>query len=317
MTGSQRGTNVYTYRPGATINISVRETISHPGYFRIAFDADGDDDFPVPEGTSGEFGDCMGDPACGEGKEDYCSNETVLLDNLDPHASAGFLTQETYTWSVTLPNIECDNCTLQIIQMMNDFNFHPRPYPADDIYYHCIDLVLSNDAPETNDTPVENNGMVCPGMAEPEMPAEMDPEMMSPEMNPEMPAETDPEMMSPEMNPEMPAETAAPEMPADMRPPAMMAPESPTMDPVTPAQMPAATGAQPVDVGDMGSMAGAGGTETPSTGTVTSAVQAPPATEGGDDGGGCRIASAPSASAWLPIVASLLSILWRRRQTHR
>jgi len=159
--GSQRGDKVYRYRPGATIHISLVETVPHPGYFRIAFDADGDDDFPTPSGTSGERGDCGGDPKCGPGQEDYCSNETVLLDNLDPHAAGEG--DRMHTWSVTLPNIECSNCTLQIIQMMDDLNFHPQPFPADDIYYRCIDIELSNDAPEVDDAPLDNDGMVCEG----------------------------------------------------------------------------------------------------------------------------------------------------------
>lgn len=167
LAGSTRGTNVHTYRPGATVNLSLSESVPHPGYFRISFDSDGDDDFVIPTGTSGEHGDCGGNASCGPGKEDYCSNETVLLDKLDMHAGGAF--GATYTWSVTLPNIECDNCTLQVIQMMNDFApFHtPATYPADDIYYHCIDLVLSNDAPESTDTPVVNDGMVCNGAVDP------------------------------------------------------------------------------------------------------------------------------------------------------
>jgi len=155
-----RGTNVYKYKPGATINIKVLENIPHPSYFRVSFDDDGDDDFVIPTGTAGEHGDCGGNEHCGPGKEDFCSNDTVLLDNLDLHPSGP---SKTYTWSITLPDVECTNCTLQIIQMMNDFApFHtPAEYPDADIYYHCIDLELSNDAPESTDTPVENNGMNC------------------------------------------------------------------------------------------------------------------------------------------------------------
>lgn len=162
---SQRGSNVLRVRPGTTINVSVSETIPHPGYFRIAFDVDGDDDFPIPTGTDGADGNCAGDPACGPGKEDYCSNETVLLDKLSPHPAGDFFGGPyEYTFSVTLPDVECSDCTLQVIQMMNDFNFHPAPYPADDIYYRCIDLELSNDAPEYTEAPVTNDsGMVCPG----------------------------------------------------------------------------------------------------------------------------------------------------------
>jgi hypothetical protein len=156
--GSTRGTNVYTYKPGSTITISVDEYIPHPGYYRIAFDNDGDDGFVTPASISGEHGNCDGDPKCGPGMEDFCNNDTVLLDNLDAHAS---MFGASWTWSVTLPNVECDNCTLQIIQVMTDLDVHGVAYPADDIYYQCIDLVLSNEATNELGTPAENNGMDC------------------------------------------------------------------------------------------------------------------------------------------------------------
>jgi hypothetical protein len=162
--GSTRGANVSTYRPGSTITIAVDEFISHPGYYRIAFDPDGDDGFADPATISGEFGNCSSDPKCGPGMTDFCNNDTVLLDNLDPHAVKPFpanLMPTRFTWSVKLPDVECNNCTLQIIQVMTDLNIHPAPYPDDDIYYQCIDLVLSNSAPETNDAPMMNNGIDC------------------------------------------------------------------------------------------------------------------------------------------------------------
>jgi hypothetical protein len=123
--GSPRGTNVYTYRPGATVNVKIVETTIHPNYFRVSFDADGDDGFITPSGTDGAMGDCAGDPKCGAGREDYCNSPTVLLDKVSPHGGS-FLDPNdiTYTISVKLPDIEYANCTLQIIQVMNDLNVH-------------------------------------------------------------------------------------------------------------------------------------------------------------------------------------------------
>src|SRR5688500_12046379 len=119
--GGTRGDNVYEYKPGSTIEIKVSEFVQHPGYFRIAFDDDGDDSFVTPVSITGEHGDCGGDPKCGPGMEDFCNNDTVLIDNLDPHASEGiFAPAKDWTWKVKLPNVECDNCTLQIIQVMTD-----------------------------------------------------------------------------------------------------------------------------------------------------------------------------------------------------
>jgi hypothetical protein len=41
---------------------------------------------------------------------------------------------------VTLPDLVCDNCTLQVIQVMYDKP--PYTTPGNDIYYQCADLVL-------------------------------------------------------------------------------------------------------------------------------------------------------------------------------
>ncbi|MCP5344867.1 MAG: lytic polysaccharide monooxygenase [Pseudomonadales bacterium] len=153
---------VYTYRPGETITIALAEYVRHPGYFRIAFDEDGDDDFMdprwiVPVDPENRAGGCpiddtdqcrLGDQAS-EG--DFFNNTTVLLDNLNPHTRD--TAQATYTWNVTLPNVECDNCTLQIIQVMEDpagpahgvYNTTTQD-DDNDVYHQCIDLVLTPSA---------------------------------------------------------------------------------------------------------------------------------------------------------------------------
>lgn len=112
----ERSTNVTYYEPGATIEVSWDEYVDHPGHYRIAFDEDGADDFVDPA-TMTEF----------------YSNETVLLDDI---ADEG----RDYVTTVTLPDVECDNCTLQVIQVMYDKP--PYTTPGNDIYYQCADLVL-------------------------------------------------------------------------------------------------------------------------------------------------------------------------------
>lgn len=140
-----RGTNVYTYAPGETITVTVKEYVSHSGYYRIAFDDDGDDDFADPASIEPENGrTCTANPDDHCGAADYFNNATVLMDHLNPHAQAIFTTP-TYTWEVTLPNVECDNCTLQIIQVMTENGkapYNPSAPGENDIYYTCIDLVL-------------------------------------------------------------------------------------------------------------------------------------------------------------------------------
>jgi phage tail protein X len=149
MTGGTRGENVYTYEPGETITLTAVETIRHPGYFRIAFDADGDDDFIDPASVAPINRECMDDPADKCGEDDFYNNDAVLMDNLDPQNPplADSFKPATHSWQVTLPDVECDNCTLQLIQVMTDLPGIHAPYDpsgpgADDIYFQCVDLVL-------------------------------------------------------------------------------------------------------------------------------------------------------------------------------
>ncbi|WAS98653.1 SCE4755 family polysaccharide monooxygenase-like protein [Nannocystis punicea] len=127
-----RGEVVSTFRPGQTITVRWQEEVAHPGYFRIAFDDEGQDAFVDPE----EAGQ-SGDPA------------VVLVDLIADKDGT-----QTYEQAVTLPNRPCDRCTLQLVQVMTD----KAPYgDGNDLYYQCADLVLSEDAPETSGAPAEND----------------------------------------------------------------------------------------------------------------------------------------------------------------
>lgn len=118
---SARRGNVTPFAPGATIDVVWKETTGHPGHYRISFDADGEDDFVDPRSFT-----------------DLNTAPSVLLDNIADRSG-----NLTYTQPITLPNITCGNCTLQVIQVMTD----KPPYgDGDDIYYQCADLVLGTPA---------------------------------------------------------------------------------------------------------------------------------------------------------------------------
>jgi len=138
----ERGEHVYTYAPGQTITVSWVEYVAHPGYFRIAFDNDGDDDFRNPASIAPASRSCAeGEPNCGDG--DFHNNATVLIDDFGRHEVAE--NGKAYSAEVTLPDVECDNCTLQIIQLMTEASkapYEPAAEDADDIYYQCVDLKL-------------------------------------------------------------------------------------------------------------------------------------------------------------------------------
>lgn len=103
-----RTSNFTRYAPGETITVRWTETINHVGTYRIAFDDDGAD------------------------RGDFDANVLATIE--DPSNDSG----DTFDTEVTLPDVECTNCTLQLIQVMgqtgNDSN----------TYFQCADLVLGD-----------------------------------------------------------------------------------------------------------------------------------------------------------------------------
>lgn len=123
-----RGDEVATFQGGETIMVRWTETVDHPGHFRISFDNDGHDDF--------------GDPA---GYDDFYSNPAVLVDEIADKSGP----QQMYEQAVTLPLMSCDNCTLQVIQVMTDKP--PYEVGTNDLYYQCADIVLMGAAETTGE----------------------------------------------------------------------------------------------------------------------------------------------------------------------
>lgn len=110
--GSVRGTNVTVLEPGSMLMVRWSETVNHPGHYRISFDTDGQD-FSVPL-------DFM----------DFTQTLNVVQENI---------ADGTSSMMIQLPNVTCENCTLQLIQMMYD----KAPYgDGNDIYFQCADIAL-------------------------------------------------------------------------------------------------------------------------------------------------------------------------------
>ncbi|MCB9756453.1 MAG: lytic polysaccharide monooxygenase [Myxococcales bacterium] len=114
-----RGVEYTRFEPGETITLRWDEYIDHPGWYRVSFDADGTDDFV--------------DPAA---PDDYNNNASILLDNIPDRDGGG-----EYEVEVTLPDITCGGCTIQVIQVMLD----KSPFgDGNDLYYQCADVVLGD-----------------------------------------------------------------------------------------------------------------------------------------------------------------------------
>jgi hypothetical protein len=143
-----RSETVTTLYAGDTLTVSWEETIPHPGYFRISFDDDGWDfvDPPSPRATG--------------------YSDLVLVDVLYPstpaEAAQRWGEQNLYQTTITLPEVSCERCTLQLIQFMEDKL--DDGYAGNDIYYSCADLVLvPREAPADAATGDDGPGDEAPG----------------------------------------------------------------------------------------------------------------------------------------------------------
>ena len=118
---SVRGDTVYIFEPGELVQLEWNEFISHPGYFRLSFDEEGVDGFIDPADYY-----------------DFFVDDSVLADDLFRHErrSEG----ATYAFDLLLPDVECDTCTIQLIQVMTDKP--PFQTGTNDIYYNCLDVQL-------------------------------------------------------------------------------------------------------------------------------------------------------------------------------
>jgi hypothetical protein len=137
--GGVRSSNVTVFRPGSQITVTWHETIDHTGHYRLAFDTNGDSHFRFPGVTA---------PA----------EQLVLQDNIAESPS------QMYSKTVTLPNVECSNCTLQLIQVMAT---HAPPYTDPELYFRCADIVLSNTLPVGPMTAASSSSGSTSGAASP------------------------------------------------------------------------------------------------------------------------------------------------------
>ncbi len=138
VTGQGRvASRVTVFQPGETITVTWMETINHPGHFRIAFQPDGDT-FGIPPAGPG---------APPNNFPTLDQDQTGTTDATGALILKDFIPDGTSSIQVTLPSIECNNCTLQFIQLMTDKKPYTIEPDSDDIYFNCADITLSTSGP--------------------------------------------------------------------------------------------------------------------------------------------------------------------------
>jgi hypothetical protein len=124
-------------RGGDMLHVKLQETVFHPGHYRIALSVLDRKELPAdpmvmtkegPRGPLSVSAMIMEKPV-----------PPVLVDGLFPHTER---TPPPIPWEtdVKLPNINCDKCTLQVIQFMAE---HGLNKDGDFSYHHCADLKIT------------------------------------------------------------------------------------------------------------------------------------------------------------------------------
>ena len=129
---------------GQKLHIKLQETVFHPGHYRIALAVQSRAELPPdPEVTTRQT---ERGPRSVSAVIQNPPRKPVLADGLFAHTTRPAGLFET---DIELPNINCEKCTLQIIQFMAE---HGLNRDGDYSYHHCADLQITADPAKPIDT---------------------------------------------------------------------------------------------------------------------------------------------------------------------
>ncbi len=122
---------------GDMLHIKIKETIYHPGYYRVALSVL--DRSELPADPVAETRETPRGPWSVSGAIDPDPKPPVLVDGLFFHRERP--EKDTF-WEtdIKLPNINCEKCTVQVLQFMEE---HGLNREGDFSYHHCADLKIT------------------------------------------------------------------------------------------------------------------------------------------------------------------------------
>jgi hypothetical protein len=127
---------------GSEMNLDLSETVLHAGYYRVALATSRETLPEDPLVTT-----TTGDPTTGNSVSAAMMNPVVapvLADDVFDHTSG--TTPIHFQTTVKLPNINCDKCTLQVIEFMAGHGYNgPVGQGGGFFYHHCADLKITAD----------------------------------------------------------------------------------------------------------------------------------------------------------------------------
>jgi len=137
---------------GHAITVKINEYVAHTGFYRIALALNSPSELPLDNVVKDSSGNIL--PPSGMPKGTSASAEyenppvfPVLQDHLFQHNGTG---APMFQMDVVLPNVNCDKCTLQVLEFMAGHGFN-APAAGDTgagggyFYRHCADLKITAD----------------------------------------------------------------------------------------------------------------------------------------------------------------------------
>jgi len=124
-------------RGGDMLHIKIRETVFHPGHYRVALAVMSRDELPKDPVTTTR--DSARGPMSVSAAVDPTPKPPVLADGLFAHtvrpAPGTF-----HEADIRMPNINCERCTLQVIMWMGE---HALNADGDYSYHHCAEVKIT------------------------------------------------------------------------------------------------------------------------------------------------------------------------------
>jgi hypothetical protein len=129
-----RTATVTTFTPGQMVDIKIEEYVDHTGYYAVSFDNDGDNDFPFPRANSDDVMPATDDPMAV-----MPIGDKILGYHLDKTMNCADQPNDECIIKVKIPNVNCQTCTLQVVQFMYDKTDDNQP---NEHYYQCADIKI-------------------------------------------------------------------------------------------------------------------------------------------------------------------------------
>jgi hypothetical protein len=135
--------DVTEMKGGSTFHLSVKETVFHPGHYRVALARTKEQ---LPSDPVVTTRDTARGPQSVSAQIQNPAVAPVVADGVFPHTEEGTGMFET---DITIPNLNCRNCVLQVIEFMAE---HGKNTDGDYSYHHCATVNITADTGKPLDT---------------------------------------------------------------------------------------------------------------------------------------------------------------------